>query len=560
MMCMAKICRDNPVAYFCAEYGLNSELPIYAGGLGVLAGDTLKAAADANLPTVAVGLLYRGEDARQRVTAEGDQIEEDADFDPLSVGLEPVSVDDQPLFIKVHLTQVDVWMQCWKKKINDCVTLYLLDTETDLNHLEERTITHALYHGTEDSQFKQMLLLGIGGVKLLHALNIHPAVYHVNEGRPAFLNWQLIRDNMDSHGMSFDQAREEAISKTVYTNHTLVGAGNPGYPSALVKLYGQYYADKMGVDIEQLIADGIENDDNDTFRITRFALNTSRKASGVSQIHYQLSKQNWPEYNWVGITNGVHRGTWQAENIRSLLANSQSQIDGVSTDKLWHAHLENKQRLAQFVAEQTGYGYDPNRLVISWARRIAGYKQLASVFDDIERLRALLSSSERPAQLLISGKAHFGDTHGKALLKQVISYMKQQLAGYALYIPNYNMTTAEMLVQGSDVWLNTPEKDKEASGTSGMKAISNGVLQVSVSDGWVPEVDWYGKGWIIDHTDVSNSLYSILEQEVSPLYFNRDERDMPRRWIEMMKASINEYNNFSAERMLNQYRDLLYKI
>jgi alpha-glucan phosphorylase-like protein len=544
--------QHQPIAYFCAEYGLDAGLPIYAGGLGVLAGDTLKAAVDAKLPFTAIGLLYRGEEATQRITEDGDQIEEDFHFDPHQVGLEPVYVDDQPLFIKVHMTTVDVWMQCWKKKLSDTVTLYLLDTETDLNHHEERSITHALYHGTEDSQFKQMVLLGIGGVKLLHALNIHPEQYHVNEGRPAFLHWQLIRANMDMHGMSFEEAKAAAIEKTVYTNHTLVGAGNPGYPVGLVEMYGEYYAKKMGVDIKELLQDGLEGEDEETFRITRFALNTSRKASGVSQIHYKLSQQQWPEYTWFGITNGVHMGTWQAANIRNV------QQQGLQdSNALWNVHLENKKRLADFVAQQTGYGYDPKRMVVSWARRIAGYKQLGSIFDDIERLRAILANQERPVQLLISGKAHFGDTKGKALLKQVVTYMKQQLAGYALYIPNYNIDIAQQLVQGSDIWLNTPQKDKEASGTSGMKAISNGVLQASVSDGWVPEVDWQGKGWILDHNRLSESIYETLEH-ASELYFDRNQHDIPQQWLEMMKAAINESPNFSAARMLQQYQDLLY--
>jgi alpha-glucan phosphorylase-like protein len=545
--------QEHPVAYFCAEYGFDARLPIYAGGLGVLAGDTLKAAADAGTPLVALGLLYRGEDARQRVTEAGEQVEEDWQFDPLSVGLTPVTVDDHPLFIQVHLTKISVWMQCWKKQLSDKVTLYLLDTETDQNHLEERTITHALYHGSEDSQFKQMLLLGIGGVKLLHALNIHPSLYHVNEGRPAFLHWQLIRSYMDDHGMTFDQAKQAARAKTVYTNHTLVGAGNPGYPASLVALYGQYYADKMGVDIQTLMADGIENGEEETFRITRFALNVSSKASGVSQVHYRLSEQQWPEYKWVGVTNGVHMGTWRAPAIQEYLLSG-------STDKaqLWQAHHQNKQQLAEFVRQHTGYGYDANRLVITWARRVAGYKQLGSIFEDVERLRSILSSKDQPAMLLIAGKAHFGDSHGKALLKQVISYMQQQLAGYALYLPNYNLDVAQMLVRGSDVWVNTPEKDKEASGTSGMKAISNGVLSMSVSDGWVPEVSWAGKGWVLDHAELSQSIYMTLENEVVPLFYDRNEAGVPERWVEMMQASIKESERFSAARMLREYQQLLY--
>jgi glycogen phosphorylase len=543
------ISSDHPIAYFCAEYGLDHNLPIYAGGLGVLSGDTLKAAVDAKLPVAAVGLLYRGNDARQVITEDGTQKEEDIFVDPLSLGLEHVNVDEQPLFIQVHLTQVNVWMHCWRKKLSENVTLYLLDTETEQNHEEERTISHSLYHGTEDSQFQQQLLLGIGGVKLLHALNIHPALYHLNEGRPAFLHWQLIRSYMDQHGMKFDEAKAAAKDKTVYTNHTLVGAGNPGYDANLVRTYGQYYAEKMGIDIQRLIDDGLENDNPKTFNLTRFALNVSRKASGVSQMHYELSKQQWPEYDWVGITNGVHLPTWQDTEIKAAIGD---------VEQLWDTHLEKKRELMKYVNGRTGYSYDPNRFVISWARRIAGYKQLEAVFADVERLRQLLSNQDRPCQILIAGKAHFGDTHGKALLKKIIGYMKQQLAGYVLFVPDYNLEVSKMLVSGSDLWLNTPQKGKEASGTSGMKAISNGVLQVSVSDGWVPEVDWNGKGWLLDDTNLSQDLYNKLEQEIIPLFYNRDEDGVPTRWVEMMQASITEAENFSAKRMLAEYRQQLY--
>lgn len=542
--------QSHPIAYFCAEYGIDAKLPIYAGGLGVLAGDTLKAAADRNQPFVGVGLLYRGEDARQHLTVDGEQTEADIPVDPLTLGLEHVDIDGQPLFIKVHLTQVDVWLHCWKLQLSENVTLYLLDTETEQNHLNERTITHALYHGTEDTQFRQQLLLGIGGVKLLHTLNIYPKIYHVNEGRPAFLHWQLIRSNMDEHGMTFEAAKRAAVDKTVYTNHTLVGAGNPGYSVDLVKTYGQYYADKMGVDIQALIDDGLEDGDTDTFRITQFALTVSKRASGVSQLHYQLSKQQWSDHDWYGITNGVHMPTWQDSGLLDHLS---------SPSELWHRHQENKQQLMEYVKNRTGYGYDPSRLVLGWARRIAGYKRLDAVFADVERLRRILSEPDKPGIILVSGKAHFGDTKGKALLKQVIEYMKQQLAGYALFIPDYNIEVAQHLVKGCDVWINTPEQGKEASGTSGMKALSNGVLQCSVADGWVPEVDWLGKGWILNSESVSEDLYRKLEQDIFPLFYQRDAEGVPSDWLKMMQASITEAPRFSAKRMLNEYYQKLYQ-
>jgi len=370
---MSQFTAQNPIAYFCAEYGIDSHLPLYAGGLGVLAGDTVKEAADQGLPFVAVGLMYRGENAIQEITSDGMQQEKDLEVDPLSLGFEHVYAGDLPLFIKVHLTTIDVWARCWKKTIKNGVTLYLLDTETDQNLKQERVITHALYSGTEESLLKQQLILGIGGVKLLHALDIYPNLYHINEGRPAFLHWQLIRTYMDAHGLSYEEAKEKARNKTVYTNHTLVAAGNESYNVHLLKTYGQYYADKMGISIDKLIEPGIE-EDPEKFNMTRFALNVSCKASGVSFPHYELSKRQWPEYSWHHITNGVHFPTWQDQEMKAC------DKDG---NCIWTVHQRNKADLRDYIQKITGFGYDENRLVISWARRMAGYKRPQEIFDDI---------------------------------------------------------------------------------------------------------------------------------------------------------------------------------
>jgi len=555
---MESISQKNPVAYFCAEYGLESSLPFYAGGLGVLAGDTLKAAVDDKLPMVGIGLLYRGCDAKQVITQDGEQEEETIMVDPLTLGLEPVLLEGQPVFIKVHLTSVQVWLQCWQKKLSDTVTLYLLDSETEQNHYNERALTHSLYSGTEEWQFKQQLLLGIGGVKLLHTLGIHPAVYHVNEGRPAFLHWQLIRSYMDLHGMSFEEANAAAKEKTVYTNHTLVGAGNPGYPAGLLTTYGAYYADKMGVSVDRLVEDGIENGDTSHFQITRFALNTSRKANGVSALHSKLSAQQWPEYDWTSITNGVHMPTWQRSDIVTASSSVNWKVN------VWNTHQFAKQELADFVHARSGFRYDHSKLVISWARRITGYKQLNSLFADVARLKAILGNTDRPVQLLVAGKAHFGDSASKSVLSDIMKIFGTELSGLALFVPDYNLELARYLVQGSDVWLNTPEYGKEASGTSGMKAMANGVLNCSVADGWVPELDWSNKGWIIDHTRISDSLYELLETQIVPEFYERQLLDsensvaVPEAWVTKMRNGIEESGKFSAQRMLHQYKEELY--
>lgn len=536
------------IAYFCAEFGLESRLPIYAGGLGVLSGDTLKEAADQKVPMIGVGLLYHGEAARQAITLEGDQLEIDVPFDELSVGLEHVYVDEKPLFVKVHLTQVDIWVRVWKKTIGETVTLYLLDTDTEQNHLSERSITYALYHGTEEELVKQQMILGIGGVKLLYELGLHPDVYHINEGRPAFLHWQLIRMFMDKHGMSFGEAKKLAKEKTVYTNHTLVAAGNKGYPTSLIETYADYYAQKMGISLEELLIDGTQGHPEE-FKMTRFALNISSKANGVSALHTKLSSEAWGQYSWQNVTNGVHFPTWQSRELSQ---------ENLTDQRIWEIHTKNKQALVDFVRERTGYGYDPKRLVLGWARRIADYKHLDWLFEDLNRLVKMVKDEGCPVQLLVAGKAHFGDTQGKALLKRIVGYMQNELSGSALFIPNYDLDVANHLVKGCDVWLNTPERGKEACGTSGMKALSNGVLNCTVEDGWVGEVDWSGMGWIIDHNDPSQDLYSKLETQIIPTYFDQNDQGVPENWVEMMRQSIITSKQFSATRMLTEYQKYLY--
>lgn len=537
-----------PIAYFCAEYGIEQQLPLYAGGLGILAGDTIKQAADSNIPFVAVGLLYRGFQSIQQITPEGMQTEADMPFDPLGAGLEHVYQDDQPVFVRVHMTEVDVWLRCWKKTFSDKVTLYLLDAETEQNQLSERSITQLLYSGTQESQVKQQLILGIGGVKLLHTLGIHPFKYHLNEGRPAFLHWQLIRELMDTHGISYESAKKIAREKTVYTNHTLVAAGNQGYSIDLLRVFGRYYSDKMKISIDTLLADGT-NQDNTTFAITPFALHASSRANGVSELHSKLSAEAWPEFHWTSITNGVHMPTWQDSEIPKVADNPPA---------LWQRHVQLKQNLSEYLGRTTGYGFNPDHLVIGWARRLADYKQLPLLFSDIGRLTNILKHSQRPVQLLIAGKAHAGDTAAKAKLQEIIHYMQNELCGQALFVPNYSIEVAQQLTRGCDVWLNTPVYGREACGTSGMKAISNGVLNCTVADGWAAEVDWQKTGWILDHTNMPESMYQMIEQQIVPLFYQRDSSGIPHEWLQMMQNSIRLSQRFSAQRMLDEYLEKLY--
>lgn len=541
---------ETPIAYLSAEFGFDHAIPIYAGGLGILAGDTMKQAADDQLPFVGVGLLYRGQYMKQTITSTGEQLEEQWLFDPVAVGLEHVYIDsDQPLFITVQIGQESVWLRCWKKTFSDLTVLYLLDSETDQNPSHLRKITQFLYTGDTDYQLKQEIVHGVGAIKLLTELGIVPRLYHLNEGRPVFAHWQLILDVMKHHQVAAESALRLVKNNIIYTNHTLVSAGNMSYPLSALTPLAEPYARAMEISTQQLLSLG-SSGNPDTFSVTSAALNVSHIASGVSQVHTNLSKQVWPDYTWVNITNGVHRKTWQDTQIQSSLEDAS---------QVWQRHCQLKEQLRNFVQASTGYGYDHNRLIVTWARRIAGYKQLGALFADIESLRKIYAREGREVQFLISGKAHFGDSNSKDTLKEVIQHFSTELSGYALFIPNYNIEIAQFLTRGSDIWLNTPIKGKEASGTSGMKAISNGVLQITVQDGWTSEVDWSNVGWTLDSDNLTKSLYEKLAQ-AQDLYYQRNDRGFSDEWLTRMKASIQLYERFSTERMLREYKELLYAI
>ncbi len=540
---------NNPIAYFCAEFGFDPNIPIYAGGLGILSGDTIKEACDQNIPFIGIGLMYRGYGVVQKINSDGLQYEENNLFDPVVVGLEHVYLDEMPLFIKVHLTELDVWVRVWKKSFSENVTLYLLDTQTDQNMPAERDITSTLYSGTPDTMLKQQLILGIGGVKLLNTLGVKPKIYHMNEGRPNFLHWEVIRELMRTHEISYQQAKVIARDKTVYTNHTLVAAGNQSYPVELLAMYSEYFAEKMGIDVHELLEDGVTAQAANQFSVTQAALNTSRTANGVSAFHTELSKSNWPQYNWVNITNGVHFPTWQSKSVKDASLDSRS---------LWQVHLQEKRNLAEFVKTRTGFSYNPEHMIISWARRLAGYKQFDLLYQDIARLKKILENTQKPVQILMAGKAHSGDTAGKQELQKIIQLMATQLPGHALFIPNYDISVAQMLTRGSDLWLNTPKMGHEASGTSGMKAISNGVINLTIKDGWAKEVNWDKIGYVLDENNLPLDLYSQLENNCIPLFYDRNSEGIPEEWVKMMQKSIELAEQFSTKRMLNEYVERLY--
>jgi starch phosphorylase len=547
---MKQFTKEKPVAYFSAEFAVDSSLPIYAGGLGVLAGDILKEAADLGINMVGVGLLYKGEEARQVITGEGNQVETNIDFVPEEKGLELIrDGNGEPLAVKVHLTQVDVWLQIWRKRIGETVDLYLLDPDNTMNHLHERRQAWAIYAGTGEEIIKQQLILGIGGVKALHALKIEPELYHANEGRPSFLHWQLIRHQMDLAGKNYSQAVKEAKKMTVYTNHTVVKDGNQTYDLDMMKAYTKYYSSTMGITVDKLLQPGVNSQGR--FDVTLFALNTSRQASSVSEPHLQACKLNWPKYNWVNVTNGVHEPTWTDKRL---------QESGLADEEVWRLHVANKRATQKLIYERTGFNYDSECLVVTWARRFAVYKQPDLIFKDIERLQQLLLSTARPVQLLMAGKAHVFDTRAKQIIRELIGYMSSELRLHALFVPNYDMEMGAALTRGSDVWLNTPRVGEEASGTSGMKAISNGVLQLTTVDGWAAEVDWAksGGGWALAYPETGQSFFQIMDEQVLPAFYQRDEQGLPRQWVALMRKALALAPRYSATRMMKEYAEKLY--
>jgi starch phosphorylase len=546
---MTKPSKKNPVAYFCAEFGVENKLPIYAGGLGILAGDLLKAASDANFPMIGVGLLYSGRLTVQKVNEDGWQEELDDIINPLEKDLKPVEVNSRPLYVVINLAGDDVWVNAYEKELNENTTLILLTTDNKYNPPVWRQAMVADYCCDDENQLRQQMILGLGGIKMLNAQNIRPSFYHLNEGRPIFLNWQLIHQIMHDKRTPFEKAQKLAKKKTVYTNHTLLKSGNLTFPVETVNKYAAGYVNALGEKTKNLVEPGIDPETK-RFSITHFALNISSKTSAVSELHAKLAKKMWSQYTWQTITNGVHLPTWQFKEFEK--------IDELKDEDIWEVHSKLKSQLESVVNQRTGFHYDTNRLVISWARRVAGYKRLTSLFDDLDRLASILKNPKMPVQLLIAGKGHHGDDAAKKIIQEVIGFMKGKLSGHALFVPNYDIELAQKLVSGSDVWLNTPKYGLEASGTSGMKACANGVINATVADGWANQVDWKDTGWVLDHDYISNSFYSTLENKISKTFYDRDKSGIPLKWTSMMRNSIILARDFSAEKMLEGYKEKLY--
>jgi len=525
--------RKHPVAYFCAEYALDPRLPFYAGGLGVLAGNMVREAADRELPLVAVGLRYRlgyylGESPASA-----------------SVGLEAVlDAKGDRLLVGVPIERRIVSVQAWRWR-RGTVEVLLLDTDLEANAPTDRHIVDRLYVDDRQVRLEQEVILGVGGLRMLEALGVSPSVYHLNEGHSAILTLELTHRLMCERGLSFDLARQSARSLTVLTNHTLVPTGNETFSNDLVSAILVRYAEELGVPVSELIKLGLVQESS-IFSMTMLALRMSSHVNAVSRLHAEKAKEIWTSHPMETITNGIHLPTW------NLVGDDVS-----GAGDLWRAHQERKGLLLERVRKETGRDWGRDDLLVGWARRIVSYKCPLAVFDDLHRLAGLARDSRRPVRLVFSGQAHPGDGEGQNLKAKLMEIIDGELSDVAVFLPDYGLLTAPTIVAGCDVWLNTPIVGFEACGTSGMKAALNGVLPCSTRDGWMAEAT--DIGWMLDNENVGSNFLDVLERDIIPLYYCRDENGVPVKWEGNMRhARRTIVDRFGAGRMLKDYIEMFY--
>lgn len=603
------------IAYFSAEFGLTESLGIYAGGLGILAGDHLKSASDLGLPFVGVGLLYQQGYFRQYLNPDGWQQElyPSNDFYNLPLTLER-QLSGAPLTIRVELPGREVEAQVWRAQVGR-VPLYLLDTNIESNRPEDRDLTDQLYGGDDDVRIRQEILLGIGGLRALEALGLRPTVCHMNEGHSAFLALERIRLMMEECQLSFSEAREAAAAGHVFTTHTPVPAGIDWFHPDLVDRYFSYYYPKLNLSRHDFLGLGRMNPDDATgyFCMALLAMRLANKINGVSQLHARVSRRMWQDA-WpqlpvseapiLGITNGIHARSWISHDMADLYdrylgprwierpADQEvwQRVMRIPDEELWRTHERRRERLVAFARrtlskqlEQRGSRpseirraeevLDPEALTIGFARRFATYKRGTLLFHDLERLARIVGDRDRPVQIIFAGKAHPKDNPGKELIRQIVHHARRpEFRNRIVFLEDYDMVVARYLVQGVDVWLNTPRRPHEASGTSGMKATANGALNLSVLDGWWDEGYTPETGWAIgrgeDYTDdqaeyqdriEANAIYDLLEKEIVPLFYERGRDGLPRGWIAKMKAAMRDHAGvFNTNRMVREYTEVCY--
>lgn len=597
----------HPVAYFSAEFAVHQTLPIYSGGLGILAGDHLKAASDLNVPLVGVGLFYRFGYMQQQLSSDGQQISADQENRPAKLAVELVrNSDGSALKISVPMPGREVVLRAWCARVGR-VPLYLLDANLPQNSEEDRDITRNLYGGDSETRIQQEIVLGRGGVRLLRAMDLRPAVYHMNEGHAAFLTLERTSLLVKDAGLPFEAAREYIAATTLFTTHTPVPAGHDRFGEDLVRRYFGDAESWVGLPWDGFFALGQASGGSDDFNMTYLAMNYAGYVNGVSKMHgiasQKLLHAFWPgllesEVPVTSVTNGVHLATWTHANIAQLLRGDEDAVrpadfakaEKIAPQKLWSAHQGNKAIMVQKVREVLTSGcqargdsplalsgmlagLDDQALYLGFARRFAPYKRAHLLFSDPDRLRKILGNEDRPVRLVVSGKAHPRDQRGQDIMKSIVQIARSpEFLGKVFFVEDYDMAVARALVQGVDVWLNTPTRWEEASGTSGMKAAANGVLNLSIADGWWPEAADGKNGWTIggsqvyDNHELQNqadatALYHLLEEEVVPTYYDgRDKSDVPKGWVAMMAHCLATVPaQFSTDRMVTDYLNDAYR-
>ena len=606
--------KNDLIAYFSAEYGLDRTIPIYSGGLGILSGDHLKSASDLGIPLVAVGLLYKNGYFHQKINGYGDQETEYINIELSNLPINPVKdKNGEDLIIYVKFPKRRLYLKVWQINVGR-IKLYLLDSDIEKNNPEDRDVTLRLYGGDQEMRIRQEIVLGMGGTNLLtRALGLNPTIYHMNEGHSAFLILELIKNIIREKQVSFDVARDIASSKTVFTTHTPVPAGNDIFPLDLVDKYFKDFWPRLGLDREEFLRLGMKPSQilEPGFNMGILALKVAGKKNGVSKLHGAVSRELfgdvWPdiaanESPITYVTNGIHTCSWLSPKLKELYNKYLmpywqdnihedkvwEKINNIPDKTLWETHQDRKEKLLKLVKDNTtqrlrrsGYSYEeineitsklnPNALTIGFARRFATYKRATLIFKDLERITQILNNSEKPVQLIFAGKAHPADKEGQDLIKRIHEIsMMPQFKGKIFLLENYNIAMSQYLVSGVDVWLNNPRRPMEASGTSGQKASVNGVINFSVLDGWWAEGYNQENGWTIgtnaeynsyEEQDIadSQSMYRTLEDKIIPTYYNKNEEGISPKWIRIMKNSIiSTGGKYSTARMLVDYTNNLY--
>ncbi|TPV94417.1 MAG: alpha-glucan family phosphorylase [Myxococcales bacterium FL481] len=598
---------ERPVVYLSAEFGLHAPLRIYSGGLGVLAGDHLKSASDLGVPMVAIGLFYRGGYLRQSTNAEGDQVDLPVDIDPAQLALSPVrDARGLPLRVGVPLPNRTLWLAVYRLAVGR-VSLYLLDSDVAENREGDRSITRRLYPADRELRLRQEIALGIGGARLVRELGITPSVYHLNEGHSAFVVLERASEMVRHNNLTFDEARVAVRADTVFTTHTPVPAGTDRFSESLMRKHFAALAQRVGVGWSRFMSFGAPAEGDSEFDMTQLALGFSSQINGVSELHAWVSRRmfhwRWPqlleeEVPVSGLTNGVHLSTWTHPSIAAALGAGERPVrsedyenhaSAASATKLWSARLEAKQRLLHTIAtrlerqtlerrsspaqlERMLDGLRGEHLLVGFARRFASYKRADLILRDVDRLRRLVSDPERPMRLVFAGLAHPADGEGGGLLRRVVQLAHSpDFVGKVFFVDGYGLQFARDLVQGVDLWLNTPRRGLEASGTSGMKVAANGGLNLSIQDGWWMEAWREDLGWSIGERDGiahesfqdeldAASLYRVLEDEVLPEFFDRDADGLPQRWLTRMRRALATLPvRFNSDRMVDEYHQRGYQ-